>query len=78
MAENGDFEVWGKDVDPTDDDMSDGEDLSSGDEGDGKKRRPDDRPKTKDQIDRRRFVNIRGSECHVFMYVCLIIVFLQI
>ena len=29
-------------------------DVSSGDEADGKKRRTDDRPKTKDQIDRRR------------------------
>jgi hypothetical protein len=37
------------------DDISDEEDMSSGDEnGDGKKRRLDDRPKTKDQIDRRR------------------------
>lgn len=40
--------------DGSDDDVSDEEDFSSGDERDGKKQRMEDRPKSKDQIDRRR------------------------
>ena len=57
-----DYEKINEEV--SDDDMSDEDDMSCDEEeGDGKRPRLDDRPKTKDQIDRRRLVIFGYHSC---------------